>query len=41
VFVLAGALVGLLVFARPIVTDAALRVTDPRLAERPTSPTPA
>jgi MFS family permease len=32
VFLLAGVLVGILALARPIVTDAALRVTDPRLS---------
>jgi MFS family permease len=38
VFVLAGALVGVLVLARPIVTDAALRVTDPRSVEPSSAP---
>ena len=38
VFVLAAVLVGGLVFARRVVTDAALRVTDPRVATGATAP---
>ena len=41
VFVLAAALVGVLILARRIVTDAALRVSDPRVVEGASAVTPA
>ncbi len=40
VFVLAATLVGVLVLGRRIVTDAALRVTDPRVLDRASAPAP-